>query len=306
MLRTKNESIGPEFTREPARKSLRNYLRLGLALLAIAAVAFTGFYLWIPVVLGGLGETPKWAPGWLYGYGFFAGLFTFAAPCAIGILPAYLTFYLQTAGTLEAGGLFNRPWARGLAWGARAGLGVAVVYVAVIAFLYSIPRLAMNPVFGFTTTASYLVISAWTKPIILLLLLVFGIALVTGSSLGLDRAAVFLQRKAGIRFSPGRSAFGFGVLYGAGSLGCGLLVVVPLAAVNLLAGKVILALLSFFSYLLGFFAMMVLVTTAVSLQDQPSLQILIRHAPKVRRAAGVVVILSTAWLVNFYLKTGGM
>lgn len=306
MVRTKENQPAAAPTADSDRKLLGGYLRLSLALIGIAAVAFWGFFSWIPVVLRGLGEVPNWAPGWLYAYGFFAGMLTFAAPCAIGILPAYLTFYLQTVGGTEAQGRFVRPWMRGLAWGARAGLGVAAVYAAVLAFLYSVPQLALNQPLGFSTTASYLVISAWTKPFVLLLLFIFGIALVTNSTLGLDRAALFLGRKAGLRFNPGRSVFGFGVLYGVGSLGCGLLVVVPLVAVNLFAGKVALALFSFASYLLGFFAMMVIVTTAVSLQDEAFLQILIRHAPRIRRAAGVLVLLSTAWLVNFYVKTGGM
>ena len=284
--------------------SKKTIILLVISLIAIFAFAWFGFKSWVPLVLITLGDIQNFSTPLLYGYAFFAGLLVFAAPCAIGILPAYLAFYLELKEKREENRMEKLK--TGLHFGSIAGLGAALTYIPVLIIMYAIPSLVLGAKIGFTTEANYLVLSAWSKPFIIAILIIFGLILVTNYAFSSNRLFIAINKKLGLKVSPKQSIFGFGLLYGIGSYGCGLLVVVPLVVLNLLSGAVIKSLISFLIFLSGFFFMVVLMTTLVSLSKGRALQKIAAYAPWFKRGAGVIILLAAVWLINFYLKTGGM
>ncbi|MFQ5852391.1 MAG: thioredoxin family protein [Candidatus Binatia bacterium] len=295
---------GSQITSDPVIISWTTVVLLTASLGAIFAFAWYGFQAWVPVVLKSLENVQQFSTPLLFSYAFFAGLLTFAAPCAIGILPAYLTFYLNLKEEKESTQM--QKLKKGVRFGTIAGLGAALSYIPILGILYAIPSLVLGARIGFSTTASYLVLSAWSKPIIIAILIIFGVILVTNYSFSTNRLFLFIKERLGVRGNPKESVFGFGLLYGVGSYGCGMLVVVPLVVFNLLNGIVLKSLISFIVYLAGFFFMVFLITTLVSLSKGEGLQKFITYAPWFKRGAGLVILLATAWLINFYIKTGGM
>ena len=296
--------VEPQITSDPEKTSWTASIALIGSLVAIFAFAWYGFQVWVPVVLKSLQNIENFSTPLLFSYAFFAGLLTFAAPCAIGILPAYLTFYLNLKEEKDYTKM--QKLKKGVRFGTIAGLGAALSYIPILGILYAIPSLVLGSKIGFSTTASFLLLSAWSKPIIIAILIVFGVILVTNYSFSTNRLFLFIKGKLGVRGNPKESVFGFGLLYGVGSYGCGMLVVVPLVVFNLLKGIVLKSLISFVVYLAGFFFMVLLITTLVSLSKGEGLQKFITYAPWFKRGAGVVILLAAAWLINFYIRTGGM
>ncbi|MFQ5851891.1 MAG: thioredoxin family protein [Candidatus Binatia bacterium] len=296
--------VDSQITGNAEQISWTTIVALTASLAAIFAFAWYGFQAWVPVVLKSLQNIQNFSTSLLYSYAFFAGLLTFAAPCAIGILPAYLTFYLNLKEEKESSQM--QKLKKGVRFGTIAGLGAALSYIPILGILYAIPSLALGSKIGFSTTASFLVLSAWSKPFIIAILIIFGVILVTNYSFSTNRLFLLIRGKLGVRGDPRESVFGFGLLYGIGSYGCGMLVVVPLVVFNLLKGIIIKSLISFVVYLAGFFFMVLLITTLVSLSKGEGLQKFITYAPWFKRGAGVAILLASAWLINFYIKTGGM
>lgn len=277
-----------------------------LSLAGIFAFAWWGFKVWVPVVLQTLSTIQNFSTPLLYSYAFFAGILVFAAPCAIGILPAYLSFYLGLNEGEDREETGMEKLEKGLRLGSIAGGGAALTYIPVLTILYLVPSFVLGSTVGFTTQASYLALSAWTKPFIIAILVVFGVILITNYSFSTNRLFLFIKRKLGIRGNPKQSVFGFGLLYGVGSYGCGMLVIVPLVILNLLNGVILKSLISFLIFLGGFFFMVVFMTTLVSMSTGRGLQKFITYAPWLKRGAGVTILLAAVWLINFYVKTGGM
>ncbi|MFQ5934554.1 MAG: hypothetical protein ACE5KI_07925, partial [Dehalococcoidia bacterium] len=63
---------------------------------------------------------------------------------------------------------------------------------------------------------------------------------------------------------------------------------------------------SFLFFVAGFFSMVLFVTTLVTLSKNQAIQTFVAYTAWVKRLAGAVVLIATAWLVQFYIRTGGM
>jgi len=97
----------------------------------------------------------------------------------------------------------------------------------------------------------------------------------------------------------------FGILYGIGSLGCGLLVFIPLLLLISAGGNFINGLIALILYMVSFGAALLLITILSVYSKTALLDVLQKHGTAIKRFSGVVVLLGTTWLIIFYVRTGG-
>jgi len=115
-------------------KALKYIIGISLIIL-IFVIAWIGFKIWVPIILGQLPSLAVFPPLLLFGYAIFAGLITFAAPCAIGIVPAYITYVLDETKEIK------NKFLHGMRAGLWAGTGPVIVYALVGFLLWGFPQL---------------------------------------------------------------------------------------------------------------------------------------------------------------------
>ncbi len=263
----------------------KNYLALAALFLIIALIAFAGFKTWTDVVLPNIFSVKSFPPSLFYSFALLAGLISFFAPCALGILPAYAAYYLELK---ESNG--NSRLGHSARMGFVAALGIFSLYMALGIVL---------TVLG-TSAAAYFAVS---KPIIAALLLAIGIGLVANYSPRRNYVYRLIQEKI-IRGKAKNSLFFFGILYGASALGCAMLVFVPLVIIPLSTGRFLTGILSFMIYSLAFGLAMVVTTVLIAQSKNIMLKRISSSYAKIKKAAGATLILSAIYLLYYYARFG--
>ncbi|MCH8002994.1 MAG: hypothetical protein IH934_00045 [Nanoarchaeota archaeon] len=278
-------------------KALKYITGISLIVL-IFAVAWIGFKIWVPIILKGLPSLTVLSPLALFGFAIFAGLITFAAPCAIGIAPAYVAYVLE-----QTKGVENKFW-QGTKAGFQAALGPVIVYGIVGFLLLGLSSvIQISTAVGFGKGQNYLFwFSAATKPIVIIILLIFGFLLLTGYSFETSQIYRYIKNK--LKLKEGYMAFG--VLYGVGSLGCGLLVFVPLLLLVIAGSNIITGLIALLLYMASFGLALMLITILSVYSKTALFDFIQKHSMAIKRFAGIVVLLGTTWLIIFYVRTGGL
>jgi cytochrome c-type biogenesis protein len=196
-----------------------------------------------------------------------AGAATFFSPCAYALLPGYVAYYVA-----EAGGERGRaPLVGALFRGGAATAGVLAVFVALFGVAVSLGEAIRD----------YL-------PTLELLVGVTVIALGAAIVAGID-LSVHVELPE--RRSTVAGFFGFGVLYAVAAAGCvaPLFLSIVLESITLPTHRSVVAL---GAYAGTFGALMLGVTVVTAVGHGVSTDIVAKHADRLVRAAGVVIVLA--------------
>lgn len=221
---------------------------------------------------------------------FSAGTATFFAPCAFPLLPGYLSYFLGDSVSVTADapratdGRFvervRRPLARAVLVSVAAGLGMTLVYVGLAGTTVVLGARALADV-------------AILEVVVGTVFIVAGGAMVAGWTP--DRSLVRLPER---RRSVG-GFFAFGVLYAGAAAGCTAPLFVAVVVRGIAAGPALGIGLAV-TYALGMSAVLVVTTVASALGGASVTAAVGRHGRRIRRAAGVLLVLSGAAEIYYY------
>ncbi|HEV3227530.1 MAG TPA: cytochrome c biogenesis protein CcdA, partial [Acidimicrobiales bacterium] len=202
---------------------------------------------------------------------FTTGMVATVNPCGFAMLPAYLSFFLGVEHD-------------------RAGTGRALVVSSAVTAGFAATFAVVGLIVSRVTTSVY-DIAPWFSLVIGAALVAFGIALISGFDL-----TVRLPRleRGGRSGGLGSMAL-FGVSYAVASIGCELPLF--LAAMSGVFGKNLASgIVYFVVFGLGFGAIIVVLTLALSMAQHSIVHTMRRVLPYVNLTAGVLLVLAGAYV----------
>lgn len=243
----------------------------------------------LPLVSGGV----SWS---LLVWGLSGGVASFFSPCALPMLPAYLSYYLSTAGgaTAADGGAVtateNTPTRlssakRGVLFGGLASLGMLSVFA----------------VTGLVAGALGDILTRFVPVLIPLT----GIVLVALGGLMLADRAGWLSRSVALpewRDPSPRQFFAFGVLFAAAALGCTAPVFLGVTLTALSTGGIAGAMTVVTGYAGGMIGLFVLLTVFVALAKEETVRRVDQLVPYVERASAFLLVGAGTYMLYYYLR----
>lgn len=225
----------------------------------------------------------------IFAFAFIAGLIANFGPCSLGVLPAYMSFYL---GMEEEGGKHS-PIKRSMKLGAIASLGVFFFFI-VLGLL-------------FATIGTFL--TAYVTQLkfaIAILILLIGIAFLRGKSINLPFLSSFRDRVN--KMSRGRSQavslFGFGIVYGAGGLMCFLPIFLPLVFFPIMGGEFLVSILSFLIFSFAQALFLIAATVFIGHGKHTFFKTMISKTETMKKVAGGILILTSIWMFAIFFIWG--
>ncbi len=257
-------------------------VRAAVSVAGILFLAVVGWVAWNQGALVGLRWVEFDSPLTLAAFGFLAGIGAFFAPCAFALFPAYISYYLTTAGTgRESPG-------RSLALGLTCAAGSAV--------FFALAGVAIALVGG--TISRYLIA---LKPVVAIGVALLGLGLV--ADIRLPSIALPLGRVGG-RLPPAAGLFFYGFGYALASTGCTLPIYVSIIVLPLTSGFAGAALVTFASFASAMALMMLLTSLLVGLAKASVLHWLQASTVWIKRVSGAVLIVAGVYLGYYYIAAG--
>ena len=257
-------------------------VRVAASVAGLLLLAVVGWAAWNEGALVGLRGVKFDSPLTLAAFGFVAGVGAFFAPCAFALFPAYISYYLTTAG------ISRESPGRSLALGLTCAAGSAV--------FFALAGIAIALVGG---VISRYVIAM--KPVVAIGVALLGLGLV--ADIRLPSAAIPLGRLGGqVPRAAGLFLYGFG--YALASTGCTLPIYVSTIVLPLTSGFAGAALVTFASFASAMAFMMLLTSLLVGLAKASVLQRLQASTVWIKRASGAVLILAGIYLGYYYIAAG--
>ncbi len=254
-------------------------LLLGIFLVFVG-LSWLGYFGYLQYAAANVTKLRVLPPLILYSFAFFAGIVSFFAPCAIGILPAYLSYYLN----IEESGHKKAVY-----YGNIAGLGLISFYLVL-----GLLTIIFGQVIGMRLMTLNREISA-------AILIIVGLFLLFDISMNLKR---FLPLRAShssndstSRMSYEKGIFFFGIFYGVEAFMCAFLLMVPLIIYPLMGGEILTSLVSFIIFSLALGLCMVLTTILISKSRRILTERLMATTKSLQTIAGIVMLCTAAYIV---------
>jgi len=249
-----------------------------LSFIVLAWVGYFGYLRYAAANVTRIGMLP---PLVFYAFAFFAGVVSFFAPCAIGILPAYLSYYLN---------IKERGHKTAVYYGLFAAAGLVSFYL-VLGLLIVI----FGQIIGMW-------LMAYNREMSAIILLLVGVVLLFNGSVNMKKYLPFLNTSKLSESSlkstvHEKGVFLFGMFYGIEAFMCALLLMVPLIIYPLVGGDILTSVISFtvFAFALGL--SMVVATVLISKSRKILTTKFMASAETLKRLAGVIMILTAAYLI---------
>jgi cytochrome c-type biogenesis protein len=207
-------------------------------------------------------------------------------PCGFVMLPAYLSFFLESEQAADEAGDTERGSARSLARALVVSGSVAAGFLAVFLVLGVVINAGASEVYRY---ANYLTV------VIGAALFTLGVAMIFGYRLPLS---VPKLDKGGRTRSIGSMAL-FGVSYAVASLGCTLGLFIPVVVRSFSRRGFTSGVASFVMYALGMALVLMALTIALALARRGLLRVLRSVMRSVDRIAAVVLVLAGAYFVYY-------
>jgi len=228
-----------------------------------------------------------------FGFAFGAGMVGAVNPCGFAMLPAYLSLYLGA----EEEGFGKRPSVarllRALLVGATVSSGFVLLFglAGLVISAGGSILLGVMPSLGIVIGGVLVLVGLWT---------------LAGQTF--LHAGVF-ERFAGRVGDPGKASapgfFLFGLAYGAASLSCTLPAFLAVVGSSLTSGGVLAGTGRFFGFGLGMATVLMTLTLALAFFKQGLVGRLRKAVPYVRLASAVLVVLAGAYVIFYWLSSGG-
>jgi cytochrome c-type biogenesis protein len=218
-------------------------------------------------------------------FAFGAGLLATVSPCAFVMLPSFLAMSLGAAEERDDDALLSR-----CAHGLAMGLAVSATFSAVLVFAGLVLAAGMR---ALVNAIPWLAVAVGVG------LVIAGVAMLIGRELAL--AAV---RRLGPRAATGpgyAQAATFGVGYAVASLSCSIAVVLAVATQATATANPIQVLAVFGAFAAGATSALLALSLSVALAKGFIARAMRRVAPAVNPLAGVLLILSGAYLIAYWL-----
>ena len=248
--------------------------------LSFVVLSVVGYYGYLQYAASNVAKVDLLPPLIFYAFAFFSGVVSFFAPCAIGILPAYLSYYLN----VEESGEKNAVY-----YGAIAASGLILFYL-----ILGLLIIIFGQVIGMTLMSLNREISA-------AILFLVGLFLLFNMSINVKRIVPHrIEQVADEVLGQSRHESGlfcFGIFYGLEAFMCALLLMMPLIIYPLLGGAVLTSIISFvtFSFALGL--CMVLTTILISRSKRILTERFMATTQSLKTIAGIVMILTAAYIL---------
>ena len=226
-----------------------------------------------------------------FGYSFTAGMVTTVTPCAVAMLPAYISLYL---GSQEKGywseSIYKRI-ARALILSLVVTLGFVVLFGAAGAVL---------TLWG-DRLARYM---PWVAVVIGVLLVLMGIFFLFGGHLYINFLARLASRLGGGKDISIKGFFIFGIAYAFAALSCNLPVFLIVVVTSITDEGYASGLLQFVYYALGMGFVMMLIILISALFKEAASRWLRRVVPVVTRLNGLLLIFAGVYIIYYWFVLG--
>ena len=213
-----------------------------------------------------------------------AGVASFFSPCAFPLLPGYLSFYYTTGSEGE-----SRPRALGLGSAAAAGVATFSLLLGLVIAALGVGLAQALAVSGPAPNAFVRVF----RGLVGLALLVLGVAQIAGWSFkprAADALAHLTRPRRGTSTRPAAALYLYGLGYSAAGMGCTGPILAGLMLSALAAGGFGSALSAFAIFTLTMASLMLMISVLVGASKQALVVRLKAATPKIKRAAGAVLI----------------
>ncbi len=224
-----------------------------------------------------------------FGFSFSAGMVSSVNPCGFAMLPAYLGLYLGDQDVEERGALWRLS--RALLVGATVTAGFVLMFAAV-----GVPiGLGARGLVGFFS---------WIGLAIGVLLTVVGAYLLSGGKLYTALAVRLSARVGGANRDGIGGYFSFGLAYGTASLSCTLPIFLAVIGGTFTADTFLDSMLQFLLYGLGMGSVILALTVGMAVFKTAAVGALRRTLPYVGTASAVLLLISGAFIVYYWLTLG--
>ena len=265
---------------KPVTKKNAYFIALLAIFSAFLILAWLGYFSYLRYAAANISRISLLPPLILYLFAFFAGIISFFAPCAIGILPAYLSYYLNIKEEKDKKAFY---------YGSFAALGLASFYLVL-----GILIILFGQIIGMT-------LMAYNREISASILLIVGIGLLFDAGANIKKLVPLSLSQKLSKFSLSKSRetglFFFGIFYGIEAFMCALLLMVPLIITPLLGGEVLTSIISFVIFSLALGLSMIIATVLMSKSKDIITEKFMASSLALKRIAGIVMILTAFFLI---------
>lgn len=249
--------------------------------------------------------------GVLLGFAYGAGAASFFSPCSVGLLPAYIGYYLGTdeekghssrAATTpsdpvegerelvvhERADVETSSVAGGVFHGAGLGLVASLGFFA----LFLTVGLVVSGL-GTAFLAPYMI---WISRAVGAAILVLGLFVLSGRTLSISPRVTMKPQKS---FA---SLFTFGVMYGFASLGCTLPIFLSVVLGSFSASSPLVGVSALVAYAAGMATFMVIVSMLLGASRESAKQFLSRVVPHIKVVSGLIMVGAGAYILYYYFQ----
>lgn len=259
------------------------------ALIIFVVITILGWKAFYGIIVPKTSNLAAFSTIGIFTFAFIAGLIANFGPCSLGVLPAYMSFYLGME-EREAG---HSPIKKSIKLGIIASLGVFTFFIA------------LGLVFA--TIGTFLTVYAtYLKFVVAFLILVIGIIFLKGKFITAPFLSSFKNKisKVNRGRSMGPMLFGFGIVYSAGGLMCFLPIFLPLVFFPLISGSFVISIVSFLIFSLAQALFLTTVTIFIGQGKHTFLKTIIGKTETMKHVAGGILILTSVWMFAIFFIWG--
>jgi cytochrome c-type biogenesis protein len=238
--------------------------------------------------------------GWLtelaallpFGFAFGVGMVAAVNPCGFAMLPAYLSLYLGAHKEDFGKRSSMTRLVRALLVGASVSSGFVLLFglAGLVISAGGTLLLEVMPALGIVIGGVLVLVGLW---------------MLVGGTLRAGPFERFAGRVGDPRNVSVPGFFLFGLAYGAASLSCTLPAFLAVVGSSLASGGVMAGAGRFFGFGLGMAVVLVTLTLALAFFKQGLVGWLRRAVPYVRLASAVLLVLAGAYVIFYWLSSGG-
>lgn len=226
------------------------------------------------------------------GYAFGAGMVSAVNPCGFAMLPVYLSLYLGA----EDEQFQQRSWM----YRVLKATGITLVVISGFGLLFGLIGLVVS------AGGSYLMgMMPWVSVVIGAALVLLGIWLIFGKHFSFS---IFMKIGAGIgdpRMISIRGFFLFGIAFGATSLSCTLPIFMVVVGGSIASGDVMSGLFQFGWYVMGTFAVFLVLTISMAFVKGPAvIGALRKFTPYINKISALLLILAGGYICYYWWSSG--
>lgn len=215
-----------------------------------------------------------------FAWGISGGVASFFSPCALPMLPAYLSYYVasDTETDVTSGSVRRGVW-----FGTSAGVGMLGVFIAI----GLLTGLAGDLLQGLISKLI---------PVVGLLIIVIGVAMFTENASRLSLRVSLPEW----RDPSTRHFVAFGVLFALAALGCTAPVFIGVTLTALTTGGLGSGVSFVGGYATGMIGLFIAMTAAVALAKDETARQLRSLIPYVERASALMLVLAGGYMLYYY------